>query len=114
MFQSALPDPGHRDFGYVTAILTVCGVDKLLMRKAGPEYFVGIHIEVASAISVRKGHDIGHAVKGKVLSPVVAVRDVLVRFEPAPEQLGADRAAGNPEIGSAVFLIKNFYPLTPT
>jgi divalent metal cation (Fe/Co/Zn/Cd) transporter len=62
----------------------VRGVEKLLVRKSGLEYFIDIHVEVDPEASVREGHGIGHAVKSALLTGVGAVRDVLVHIEPAP------------------------------
>jgi cation diffusion facilitator family transporter len=64
----------------------VSGVEKLLVRKAGLEYLVDIHIEVDPDISVREGHAIGHAVKDRLVDRLVAVKDVLVHLEPAPKK----------------------------
>ena len=60
----------------------VRGVEKLFIRKSGLEYFVDIHVEVAPEISVRQGHQIGHAVKDHLISHIITVRDVLVHIEP--------------------------------
>jgi divalent metal cation (Fe/Co/Zn/Cd) transporter len=65
-------------------------VEKLLVRKAGLEHLVDIHVEVDPEISVREGHAIGHAVKDRLLKQMVTVKDVLVHIEPAP----AKRADG--------------------
>jgi cation diffusion facilitator family transporter len=62
----------------------VRGVEKLLVRKAGLEHLVDIHLEVDPEISVREGHAIGHAVKDRLLKQIVTVKDVLVHIEPAP------------------------------
>jgi cation diffusion facilitator family transporter len=64
------------------AVPGVHGVEKLLARKAGLEYFVDIHVEVAPAISVVQGHEIGHAVKDRLIAEIAAIRDVLVHIEP--------------------------------
>jgi divalent metal cation (Fe/Co/Zn/Cd) transporter len=64
----------------------VRGVEKLLVRKAGLEYLVDIHVEVDPEVSVREGHAIGHAVKDALVGKFVAVKDVLVHIEPAPGQ----------------------------
>ena len=66
------------------AVPGVRGVEKLLVRKTGLEYLVDIHVEVAPDISVREGHDIGHAVKDRLVNGIVTVKDVLVHIEPAP------------------------------
>jgi cation diffusion facilitator family transporter len=60
----------------------VLGVEKLFVRKSGLEYFVDIHVEVAPEISVREGHEIGHAVKDRLIAEMITVRDVLVHIEP--------------------------------
>ena len=60
----------------------VRGVEKLFVRKSGLEHFVDIHIEVGPNISVREGHEIGHAVKDHLISEIITVRNVLVHIEP--------------------------------
>jgi len=70
--------------GEAQAVPGVKGVEKLLVRKAGLEYLVDIHIEVDPAITVRQGHAIGHAVKDRLVERVLTVKDVLVHIEPSP------------------------------
>ena len=60
----------------------VRGVEKVLVRKSGLEYFVDIHVEVDAGATVREGHAIGHAVKDRLLAGGAAVKDVLVHVEP--------------------------------
>jgi cation diffusion facilitator family transporter len=64
------------------AVPGVLGVEKLLVRKAGLEYLVDIHVEVDPEITVRQGHAIGHAVKDRLIARIVTVKDVLVHIEP--------------------------------
>lgn len=64
------------------AVPGVRGVEKLLVRKAGLEYLVDIHVEVDPELTVREGHAIGHAVKDRLLERIVTVKDVLVHIEP--------------------------------
>lgn len=64
------------------AIEGVMEIEKLLVRRAGIEYFVDIHVEVDSQLSVEDGHDISHAVKDELLGKNPMVRDVLVHIEP--------------------------------
>jgi cation diffusion facilitator family transporter len=66
------------------AVPGVAGVEKLLVRKSGLEYLVDIHVEVDPEMPVREGHAIGHAVKDRLVSNLVTVKDVLVHIEPAP------------------------------
>jgi cation diffusion facilitator family transporter len=67
------------------AIPGVLGVEKLLVRKTGLEFLVDIHVEVDPELSVRESHEIGHAVKDRLLQKIVTVKDVLVHIEPAPD-----------------------------
>jgi len=60
----------------------VLGVETLRVRKAGLEYLVDIHIEVARDLTVEVGHGIAHAVKDHIRHHVAAIRDVLVHVEP--------------------------------
>lgn len=61
----------------------VQGVEKLWLRKSGLEYFADIHIEVDPQMTVAAGHEIGHAVKDRLLDEFPLMRDVLVHLEPA-------------------------------
>ena len=60
----------------------VQGVEKLWLRKSGLEYFADIHIEVDPQMTVAAGHEIGHAVKDRLLDEFPLMRDVLVHLEP--------------------------------
>jgi cation diffusion facilitator family transporter len=68
------------------AVPGVLGVEKLLVRKSGLEFLVDIHVEVDPDLSVRDSHEIGHAVKNRLLQRIVTVKDVLVHIEPSPVQ----------------------------
>jgi cation diffusion facilitator family transporter len=69
----------------------VIEVEKLRVRKSGLEYFIEIHVQVDSTISVDQGHRIGHDVKDKLLAVMPRVRDVHVHIEPYAVY---DRASG--------------------
>ncbi|HEV3343216.1 MAG TPA: cation diffusion facilitator family transporter [Pirellulales bacterium] len=64
----------------------VRGVEKLFVRKSGLEHFVDIHVEVDAHITVREGHEIGHAVKARLISELTTIKDVLVHIEPAEQR----------------------------
>jgi len=64
----------------------VRGVEKLWVRKSGIEYFVDIHIEVDSNLTVAEGHRIGHVVKDRLTGCFASIRDVLVHLEPFDER----------------------------
>lgn len=64
----------------------VRGVETLLVRKSGLEYFADIHLQVDPTLTIAEGHTIGHRVKDRLLDAFPTLRDVLVHLEPfAPE-----------------------------
>lgn len=60
----------------------VAEVEKCRIRKMGLEYYVDIHVGVKASLTVRAGHDIGHAVKDAIRAVKPEVADVLVHIEP--------------------------------
>jgi len=60
-------------------------VEKCIVRKAGFEHFVDMHVEVDSRMSVQAAHEIAHRVKDRVRQAVPTVRDVLVHIEPSSQ-----------------------------
>ena len=57
-------------------------IEKCIVRKAGFEYFVDMHVEVDPQLTVRQAHDIAHRVKDRVRQAMPSVHDVLVHIEP--------------------------------
>ncbi len=57
-------------------------VEKCHIRKMGLAYYVDIHIGVDADMTVRVGHEIGHAVKDTIRTAKPQVVDVLVHIEP--------------------------------
>jgi divalent metal cation (Fe/Co/Zn/Cd) transporter len=66
-----------------TSIAGVANVEKFHVRKMGTSYYVDMHLEVDGALSVRRGHEIAHAVKDAIRAADSRVEDVLVHVEPA-------------------------------
>jgi divalent metal cation (Fe/Co/Zn/Cd) transporter len=62
---------------------------------------VDIHVEVDPELPVREGHAIGHAVKDRLVSNLVTVKDVLVHIEPAPGGVLHDRQKLGPQVPAA-------------
>ena len=58
-------------------------IEKCIVRKAGFEYFVDMHVEVDPELTVRQAHQIAHLVKDRVRQAMPSVHDVLVHIEPA-------------------------------
>ncbi len=57
-------------------------IDKLRVRRSGLVYLVDIHVEVDGSLTVRRGHEIGHAVKDRLIASELPILDVLVHIEP--------------------------------
>ena len=66
-----------------TAAPGVEDVEKCIVRKVGYQYFVDMHVEVDSQLTVQRAHDIAHDVKDRIRTELPTVRDVLVHIEPA-------------------------------
>ncbi len=63
----------------------VIAIDKCRVRKAGLHLVLDIHVVVDGGLSVRRGHDIAHAVKDCLLQSPYRINDVTVHIEPARE-----------------------------
>jgi cation diffusion facilitator family transporter len=61
----------------------VIGIDHCLVRKVGSSLYVDLHIAVDPAFTVRRGHEIAHAVKNRLRASNPRIADVLVHVEPA-------------------------------
>jgi cation diffusion facilitator family transporter len=61
----------------------VNAVEKCIVRKAGFQYFVDMHVEVDPLLTVQEAHGIAHQVKDRVREAVPSVHDVLVHIEPS-------------------------------
>lgn len=57
--------------------------EKCYVRKNGMFYFVDLHIEVKSNLSVREGHDIAHNVKDYIRKENPDISDILIHVEPS-------------------------------
>ncbi|MEO8762732.1 MAG: cation diffusion facilitator family transporter [Ginsengibacter sp.] len=56
--------------------------EKCLIRKVGIVYHVDLHAIVDSNISVRKGHDIAHALKNTLKEKLPQLGNILIHIEP--------------------------------
>ncbi|MBC6952541.1 cation transporter [candidate division KSB1 bacterium] len=60
----------------------VRNTEKCRVRKSGLMFFVDIHVIVDGEASVRRGHEIAHEVKDRLLKANLDIFDVLVHIEP--------------------------------
>jgi len=81
----AAPDRGiaRRVADTAAKVDGVVRVEKCLVRKAGVNHFVEMHVEVDPQMPVARAHEIAHRVKDCVRGEIPVVRDVLVHIEPA-------------------------------
>jgi cation diffusion facilitator family transporter len=76
----------------------VDAVEKCIVRKAGFQYFVDMHVEVDPLLTVQEGHGIAHNVKDRVREVMPDVSDVLVHVEPSRNNIpGAKPSGTNPK-----------------
>jgi cation diffusion facilitator family transporter len=64
------------------AVPGVASLDKCRIRKSGLSYLVEIEVLVAGDLTVRRGHEIAHLVKDRLLASPFRVSDVTVHVEP--------------------------------
>jgi cation diffusion facilitator family transporter len=70
----------------------VHGIDELRVRRSGLVYLVDIHVEVDETLTVRRGHEIGHDVKDRLIACELPILDVLVHIEPPRPTSRQERA----------------------
>lgn len=61
----------------------VVAIDKCRIRKVGLHLALDIHVVVDGDWSVRRGHDIAHQVKDRLMASPHRINDVVVHIEPA-------------------------------
>jgi len=60
----------------------VIDTEKCLIRKAGMNFHVDLHITVNAQISIEEGHSISHKVKDMLIKEIPEISDVLIHVEP--------------------------------
>ena len=60
----------------------VIDIEKCRIRKSGLHLALDIHVVVDGGLSVRRGHDIAHQVKDRLLESQLRINDVTVHIEP--------------------------------
>jgi len=83
MDASVAPEVVHLVKKIAAGVEGVKGVEKCRIRKTGLHLSMDIHIEVDGDLSVRRGHQIAHAVKDRLLASPHRIVDVSVHIEPA-------------------------------
>ena len=65
-----------------SGVAHVRAVEKVIVRRAGTDYFADLHVHADPEMSLRAAHAVSHDVKGAIMTMMPNVRDVLVHMEP--------------------------------
>jgi cation diffusion facilitator family transporter len=71
----------------------VVAIEKCRIRKSGLHLTLDIHVIVNGDLSVRRGHEIAHLVKDRLLNSPYRINDVTVHIEPARDEPARSPAA---------------------
>jgi len=84
IMDAAAPDLLQKEIRAVaSSVPGVVRIEKCRTRKSGLGLFVEIHVEVKDDLTVRRGHEIGHAVSDRLKSSSLSVQHVVVHLEPS-------------------------------
>ncbi|MFQ5629718.1 MAG: cation diffusion facilitator family transporter [bacterium] len=83
VMDAAAPETVERTIRRIAGeVEDVLNVEKCRIRKSGLGLLMDIHIIVDGDCTVRRGHEIGHKVKDRLLASHLPVHDVVVHVEP--------------------------------
>lgn len=68
--------------GIATTVDDVRAVEKVIVRRAGTDYFADLHVHADPAMSLHDAHIVSGKVKRAIMTRMPNVRDVLVHMEP--------------------------------
>ncbi|MCC6677394.1 MAG: cation transporter [Phycisphaerales bacterium] len=90
------PGIGSQSMAIALAVPGVQNVQKALVRKIGPGFWIDMHLRVDPLMTVFDAHALSHRVKDAIRAAMPRVRDVLIHIEPVahpPSSLQAEPAA---------------------
>jgi cation diffusion facilitator family transporter len=82
MDRSPEPEIRQRIHQIASAVADVRAVEKVIVRRAGPNYFADLHVQADPAMSLSAAHIVSGKVKSAIRSQLPNVRGVLVHMEP--------------------------------
>src|SRR5262245_49697844 len=77
----------------------VVAIEKCRIRKVGLHLALDIHVVVNGELTVRRGHEIAHQVKDRLLQSQHRINDVTVHIEPGARGIASGRPPGPHEPG---------------
>lgn len=85
MDRSAEPEIRTRIRDIASAVDDVRAVEKVIVRRAGTDYFADLHVHADPGMSLRDAHVVSGKVKSAIRTRLPNVRGVLVHMEPSEE-----------------------------
>lgn len=83
MDRSAEPEIRSRIHNIASAVDDVRAVEKVIVRRAGTDYFADLHVHADPGMSLRDAHIVSGKVKSAIRTQLPNVRGVLVHMEPS-------------------------------
>ena len=96
MDRSAEPAIRERVYKIACSVAHVRAVEKVIVRRAGVDYFADLHVHADPTMSLREAHVVSGKVKSAIRTALPNVRGVLVHMEPFEEGEAGSR---KPEAG---------------
>jgi cation diffusion facilitator family transporter len=84
--QQVSPEIAARILDITCAAPGVSSAEKIRVRKSGMTLIADLHIRVSGDLTVRRGHEISHDVKDRLLASDLALSDVTVHLEPESDR----------------------------
>jgi cation diffusion facilitator family transporter len=81
------PELADQIIGLACAVDGVSSAEKCRVRKSGLTLIADLHVRVSPDLTVRRGHDISHDVKDRLIASGLNLSDVTVHLEPEEEKL---------------------------
>lgn len=97
MDRSAEPEIRTRVYKIASTVEHVRAVEKVIVRRAGVDYFADLHVHADPMMSLRDAHIVSGKVKSAIRAALPGVRGVLVHMEPFENEEPGSRKeeAGN-------------------
>ena len=97
---------------HIYAVKGVRSVHMLRSRKSAGDAFIDVHIQVDPRLSVSEGHQIGDAVRRRLLDSVDVVSDVTVHIDPENDEIESP-CDNLPHRDAVIAALKHCWPQLP-
>ena len=107
------PDEVNAIRKHIFDVKGVRSIHMLRSRKSGGDAFIDVHIQVDPLLSVSEGHQIGDAVRQRLLDAVDVISDVTVHIDPEDDESGSS-CGDLPHREKVIEELKQCWPQLPT